>query len=195
MRDADLTDLRRIVSLARADDAVFDGTLEENVAVGRPHVSHADVRDALEIAQLSGDVARLAQGVSTMLISGGQPLSRGQRQRLLLARALAGRPRFLLLDEAFNGMDEAMATKVLSGIYAPERDWSILAVTHKAEAVMRSQTVYVLQGGKIVESGPPDTLARAPDSRFAALFPTFCSRYQMDNLDEPMARGAIAMAK
>ncbi len=194
VRDADLTDLRRIVSLARADDAVFDGTLEENIAVGRSYVSHADVRDAIEIAQLSGDVARLPQGVSTPLISGGQPLSRGQRQRLLLARALAGRPRFLLLDEAFNGMDEAMATKVLSGIYAPERDWSILAVTHKAEAVMRSQTVYVLHQGEIVETGAPETLARTPDSRFAALFPTFCSRYQSENALE-LARGSVEMAK
>ncbi len=177
VRDADLTDLRRVLSLARAEDAVFDGTLEENIAVGRPYVSHADVRDAIEMAQLSGDVARLPNGVSTMLVSGGQPLSRGQRQRLLLARALAGNPRFLLFDEAFNGMDEAMATKVMNAIYAPERDWSILSVTHKAEAVMRSQMVYVLHAGEIVESGPPDELARTPQSRFAGLFPTFCSRY------------------
>jgi ATP-binding cassette subfamily B protein len=176
VRDADLTDLRRVLSLGATDDAVFDGTVEENIAVGRPYVSHADVREAIELAQLSSDVARLPNGVSTMLVSGGQPLSRGQRQRLLLARTLAGNPRLLLLDEAFNGMDEAMVTKILDGIYAPERNWSILAVTHKAEVVMRSQIVYVLHGGTIVESGAPDELAQRPDSRFAALFPTLCSR-------------------
>ncbi len=186
VRDADLADLRRVLSLARAEDAVFDGTLEENIAVGREHVSHSDVREAIEMAQLAGDVARLPNGVSTMLISGGEPLSRGQRQRLLLARALAGNPRFLLFDEAFNGMDEAMATKIMSAIYAPERSWSILSVTHKAEAVMRSQMVYVLHGGAIVESGPPDTLARTPESRFAALFPTFCSRYNPEAASIPV---------
>ncbi len=174
VRDAALGDLRRVVSLGATDDAVFDGTVEENIAVGREYVSHADVRDAIELAQLSGDVARLPQGVSTMLVSGGQPLSRGQRQRLLLARTLAGNPRLLLLDEAFNGMDEAMVTRVLDGIYSPKRDWSILAVTHKAEVVLRSQIVYVLHGGQIVESGSPEALMQ-PGSRFAALFPTLCS--------------------
>ena len=195
VRDADLTDLRRVLSLARADYAVFDGTIEENITAGRSYVSHEDVRDAIELAQLSDDMARLPKGVSTMLTSGGQPLSRGQRQRLLLARALAGGPRFLLLDEAFNGMDEAMTTKVLNGIYAPGRNWSILAITHKVEAVLRSQTVYVLHDGTIVESGPAETLARTPNSRFAALFPTFCSRYDPETALAPTMQDAVEMAK
>lgn len=172
VRDADLTDLRRVVSLINTDDAIFDGTIEENVAVGREYVSHADVREALEVAQLGSDVSRFPSGISTMLVSGGQPLSRGQRQRLLLARAVAGRPRLLLLDEAFNGMDEAMIDRVLDGLYAPERTWTILAVTHSTQVVERSQKIHVLNNGAITESG---TLAEvmANNRHFSELFPSF----------------------
>ena len=176
VRDADLTDLRRVLTLVNTDDALFEGTVEENVAVGRAFVSHADVREALEIVQMGSDIARLPDGLSTRLTSGGQPLSRGQRQRVLIARALAGRPRLLVLDEAFTGMDEAMVTRVLDGIYAPERTWTVLSVSHKAEVVMRSQVIHVLQNGKIVETGAAGALAQRDGSRFSQLFPTLTGR-------------------
>ncbi len=176
VRDADLGDLRRVLTLVNTDDSIFDGTIEENVAVGREYVTHADVRDALEMAQLDGDITRLPNGVSTMLVSGGQPLSRGQRQRLLIARAVAPRPRLLILDEAFTGMDEAMVTRILDRIYAPEQAWTIFAVSHEAEVVMRSRTVYVLRDGRISERGTPEELAARDGSRFADLFPTLTRR-------------------
>ncbi|MBC8141418.1 MAG: ABC transporter ATP-binding protein [Armatimonadetes bacterium] len=171
VRDADLADLRRVLSLINTDDAIFDGTIEENVTVGREGISHSDVREALEIVQLAPEIATFPQGVSTMLVSGGQPLSRGQRQRLMLARTLAGRPRLLILDEAFNGMDEAMIDRVLDGLYASERTWTILAITHTAQVVLRSQTIHVLDNGTITESGTLLQM-RARNGRFAQLFPS-----------------------
>ena len=175
VRDADLEDLRRVLSLINTDDAIFDGTIEENVTVGREGISHSDVREALEVAQLGDEISTFPLGISTILVSGGQPLSRGQRQRLLLARTIAARPRLLILDEAFNGMDEAMIDRVLDGLYAPERTWTILAVTHTAQVVQRSQKIHVLQNGTITESGTLLQM-RARNGRFAQLFPSFMKR-------------------
>jgi ATP-binding cassette subfamily B protein len=171
VRALDLRSLRQAVTMVGYTNEIFGGTIEENVRVGRPYVGHEDVRWALEVACLTDDIARMPGGTRTPLVSGGQNLSRGQIQRLLLARALAGRPRLLILDEAFTGIDERTTLKILDAIYAPENHWTIIDISHEAEVVMRSGTVHVLSGGRIVETGTPEALARRDDGEFRALFP------------------------
>lgn len=171
VRDVELGSLRDVVALVGDQNEIFEGTLEENVVLGRADVSHEAVRYALECAQLTEEIARMAQGLKTPLVSAGRNLSRGQIQRLLLARAIVDRPRLLILDEAFTGIDEQTKLKLLDIIYAPEQSWTILNISHDAEVVQRSATVHVLQAGEIVESGAPEELVLRPQSAFAALFP------------------------
>lgn len=173
VRVVDLASLRRAVALVGYTNEIFDGTIEENVRAGRTELSHEDVRWALEMACLTDDIARMPRGAGTRLVSGGQNLSRGQAQRLLIARALAGRPRLLLLDEAFTGIDERTTLKVLDALYAPEHRWTIVDISHEAKVVLRSGTVHVLADGRIVEMGTPVELARK-DGEFSALFPYLC---------------------
>ena len=171
VRSLDLLSLRRAVTLVGYTNEIFGGTIEENVRVGRDFVRHEDVRWALEMAHLTDDIAGMPGGTGTAVVSGGQNLSRGQVQRLLLARALAGRPQLLILDEAFTGIDERTTMKILDTIYAPENRWTIIDISHEAEVVMRSGTVHVLGDGRIVETGTPQALAQRDDSEFRALFP------------------------
>lgn len=171
VRSASLESLRRIVSLVGDDHEIFAGTLEENVIVGRAHVSHEDVRWALEIAQLTEDLAHLPHGTKTQLVSGGRNLSHGQAQRLLIARAIVDRPQLLILDEAFTGIDEKTKLAILDALYSPEHQWTLVDISHDAEVVMRSRTVQVLSHGRIVESGSPEALASRPGTEFASLFP------------------------
>jgi ATP-binding cassette subfamily B protein len=171
VRAASLESLRRAVSLVGDDHEIFAGTLEENVVVGRSHVTHEDVRWALDVAQLTHDLALLPHGTRTQLVSGGRNLSHGQAQRLLIARAIVDRPELLILDEAFTGIDEKTKLAILDALYAPEHQWTLIDISHDAEVVMRSGTVHVLGQGRIVESGSPELLASQPGTEFAAVFP------------------------
>jgi ATP-binding cassette subfamily B protein len=189
VRSVALDSLRRLVTLVGYTNEIFDGTVEENVRAGRDELTHEDVRWALEMAQLTDDIARMPGGTSTPLVSGGQNLSRGQAQRLLIARALAGRPRLLILDEAFTGIDERTTMRMLDAIYAPENKWTIIDISHEAEVVLRSGRVHVLAEGRIVETGTPDELAGHEGSEFAALFP-----YLSQHLREKQAAAAVAAA-
>jgi len=171
IRDIELKSLRRSVGLVGDTNEIFEGTIEDNVSLGRSFVTHQDVRWALELAQFSDDLVNAPYGLSTMLVSGGRNLSRGQVQRLLIARAVAERPRLLILDEAFTGIDEKTKLKIIDALFAPENMWTVLDISHDAEVVMRSSKVYVLSRGVIVESASPADLAWRNESEFSTLFP------------------------
>ena len=179
VRDLNLKSLRSQVGMVGDINEIFEGTIEENVRLGRPNVSHQDTRWALEMAQFSEDLVQLNQGINTMLVSGGRNLSRGQVQRLLIARAIAERPRLLILDEAFTGIDEMTKLKIIQALFAPEHAWTVLDISHDAEVVMRSDKVYVLRQGRICESGTPADLAWRNESEFSTLFPDLASQIRM----------------
>lgn len=171
VRDLNLRSLRKHVGLVGDVNEIFEGSIEDNISLGRSNVSHQDIRWALNVAQFSDDLIELPQGLNTVVISGGRNLSRGQVQRLLLARAIVERPRLLILDEAFVGIDEKTKLKILDSLFASENKWTVLDISHDAEVVMRSDKVYVLRAGKISESGAPTDLAWRTESDFAKLFP------------------------
>lgn len=172
VRDADLDDLRRVVGLVGdTDDEIFEGSIEQNIVLGRSFIRYEDVVWALEVSQLSDELAKLPEGLRTQLVSGERNLSRGQAQRLLIARALVARPQLLILDEAFTGIDECDKLAILDHIYSRSHGWTLLNISHDPEVVTRSEIVHVLADGRIVESGSPVELSRRSTSRFAALFP------------------------
>jgi ABC-type bacteriocin/lantibiotic exporter with double-glycine peptidase domain len=176
VREASLTSLRRAVALVSDTNEVFEGTVEENILIGRDDIPYEDVQWALELTQLSEELTRLPKGLQTELVSEGRNLSRGQVQRLLIARAIVGRPSLLILDEAFTGIDESDKLQILGELYSPARGWTIIDISHDPEVVLRSSVAHVLCEGRIAESGPPAELAVRPGSRFAALFPTLGAR-------------------
>lgn len=179
VRDLDLLSLRNQVGMVGDINEIFEGTIEENVRLGRPYVSHQDIRWALDTTQFADDLIHLPDGVNTMLVSGGRNLSRGQIQRILIARAIAERPRLLLLDEAFTGIDERTKLKIIESLFSTDHSWTILDISHDAEVVMRSDKIYVLSQGKISESGTPADLAWRNESEFSMLFPDLATQIRM----------------
>ncbi len=120
--------LRRHVSLVR-DVEVFEGSITDNVRVGQPRVSASAVRQALADVDLLDDVLRLPEQIDTDLSSTGYPLTSTQLRRLMLARAIAGHPRLLLLDRSLDLLPDDAATALLSWLCRPEHPWNLVLIT------------------------------------------------------------------
>lgn len=171
VRDLSLAAVRRCIGFVGDANEIFEGTIEENVSMGRAYVTHKDVRWALGVAQLAAEVARLPEGLQTQLVASGKNLSRGQVQRLLIARAIAHHPSLVILDEAFTGIDERTKLAIVEKLLDVENRWTLIDISHDAEVVKRSDQVYVLADCQIVEFDSPATLSWRSDSEFSSLFP------------------------
>lgn len=132
VRDYSLEALRNQISVVKNIE-IFEGTVLDNVRMDRPDVSPADVRCALQEVGLLSDVLDLPDGLHTQLWTGGKPLSLGQSQRLMLARAIVGRPRLLVLDELLDDMDRELRDEVLPAIFRRDAGWTLLVITHSHE--------------------------------------------------------------
>jgi ABC-type bacteriocin/lantibiotic exporter with double-glycine peptidase domain len=115
----------------------FAGTVAENIRVGRSEISAADLRRALEMVGLAETIARLPQGVATLLGSDGLPLSTNELLRLSIARAIAGRPRLLLIDGLLDGLDMRDCPELVDSLFDRSAPWTLVIVTARDEIVKR----------------------------------------------------------
>lgn len=171
IRDLELHTLRRSVAWAGMTHEVFEGTIEENITLGRSWVTQHDTRWAMEATRLSEDLAHMPEGKKTRLVSEGRNLSLGQRQRLMIARAIVDRPQLLILDETFSAIDMDTKTHILDFILDKHQPWTVIFITHLPEVIQRAEQVFILDEGKIIESGTPRDLLKAPSGRLVRLFP------------------------
>ena len=123
--------LRKHVALVR-DIEIFSGSLEENVHLERPSVSTSDVREALERVGLIDDILRLPEGLNTHLVETGYPLTPNQARKLMLARAIVGRPRLLLIDGILDTFPDHEAEQLTQMLIDEERLWTLIMVTGRA---------------------------------------------------------------
>ena len=118
----------------------FAGSVAENIRVGRTDLSAADVRRALEMVGLAETVARLPQGVATPLASDGLPLSANEISRLSIARALAGKPRLLLIDGLLDGLATDDCPQLVEALFDRAAPWSLVVVTARDDITNRCDT-------------------------------------------------------
>lgn len=127
----------------------FPGSLAENVHLGRPEVSNAELRRCLEAVGLWSEVAMLPHGTETELNEHGAPLSRGQLARLAIARALAGGPRALVIDNALELLDPASVDRLLDGLFRWQPACSLILFTCNPAALSRCDVHYALEQGEL----------------------------------------------
>jgi len=148
------------------DVYLFDGTIEENVRLGRPDASVAEVRAAAAAARLDDVIERLPGGWATNVGEGGALLSGGERQRVSIARALLKDVPIVLLDEVTSALDPVNEAAVHEGVERLMAGRTVVMVAHRMRTVRRADRVVFLAGGRIVAEGSHDELLRR-DGRYA----------------------------
>lgn len=168
LQDLRLKSWRRRIGYVTQDVIIFNDTLRNNLTFGHPDASEADVQQALSRAHLADLVATMPDGLETPLGEDGVRLSGGQKQRLALARALVGNPDLLLLDEATSALDNESERAVQNALESISSELTIILIAHRLSTVRNADTIYMLESGRVVESGDYDTLIRQ-QGRFAEL--------------------------
>ncbi|MFD1711179.1 ABC transporter ATP-binding protein [Ottowia sp. GY511] len=151
---------RRQVGYVTQETTLFAGTVRENLLFVRPDATDAEMQAALAQAQAAGLVARLPQGLETMIGESGYKLSGGERQRLSIARALLRQPRLLIFDEATSALDsltEQQVTDTVREVSRGSQQIGIL-IAHRLSTILHASVIYVLERGRIVEQGTHDAL-------------------------------------
>jgi len=151
LRDIPLGDLRQSVALVRGIE-IFPGSVIDNVRLGREDLSLADVTDALRRVGLHDDVLGLPDGLSTRLHPNGRPLSSRQAWRLMVARAIAGSPRLLVIDGVLDHIDASQdRDALLSMIVGADAPWTLVCITDAPDLLARCSRVITLEGGQVRE--------------------------------------------
>ncbi|MBE4718809.1 ABC transporter ATP-binding protein [Pseudarthrobacter sp. AB1] len=166
LREFDVDDLRRVVGVAFEDTTLFSNSVRDNVLLGAPDRSEEALDEALDVAQAHFAYS-LPEGVDTLIGEEGLSLSGGQRQRIALARAIAARPRVLVLDDPLSALDVHTEELVETRLRAVLKDTTTLIVAHRPSTVALADRVALLKDGRIAAVGThTELLAHNPHYRY-----------------------------
>ena len=169
LHQIDPADVRRDVGLLTQNSRLFHGTLRENLTLGAPSASDAEIMAMLTMVGADAMLRRLREGLGHVIQEGGRGLSGGQVQALLLARLLLRQPMVALLDEPTAAMDEATERQFIQQLGAWSRDRTIVVATHRMRMLDIVDRIIVIDNAGIVLDGPRDQiLATMRGTRSAA---------------------------
>ncbi|HIT75443.1 MAG TPA: ABC transporter ATP-binding protein [Candidatus Avipropionibacterium avicola] len=175
LRDISDEDLRRSVVMVTQENFMFDGTIGDNIAFGRPDASQAEIEAAARAVGVDTFIDDLPDGYATDVGKRGGRLSAGQRQLIAFARAFLADPAVLILDEATSSLDipsERLVQQALRTILA---DRTAIIIAHRLSTVEIADRVLVLEHGQILEDGAPAELMSREDGRYAKLHQAWIS--------------------
>jgi ABC-type multidrug transport system fused ATPase/permease subunit len=148
-----LTDYRRHLGVVPQDNFLFDGTIRENIAYGRPDATEEQIADAARVAHCDEFLERFDDGLDTIIGERGVKLSGGQRQRVAIARAVLADPRILILDEATSSLDSESEAMIRDGIHTLRQGRTTFVIAHRLSTIRSADQILVLDDGRVVERG------------------------------------------
>lgn len=162
----DLKSLRKKIGVVMQNGKLFHGDIFSNITIAAPWLTLGDAWEAAELADIAEDIRAMPMGMHTIIAEGSGGISGGQRQRLMIARAIAPKPKILMFDEATSALDNITQRKVseaLDGLKCTR-----IVIAHRLSTIRHCDRIIVLDGGKIIEDGTYDELV-AMDGFFTEL--------------------------
>jgi ABC-type bacteriocin/lantibiotic exporter with double-glycine peptidase domain len=150
LRDLDITHLRDKVAKNISKEDIFDGTIYENITVGKNNTTVEDVIDALEKVGLRENINAMPEGMHTHILSGGKGLPSSMIDRLILGRCLAKKPELLILNDFFTGLSKADKLQLIRCVINPESTWTLLTVSNDPMVMAACDRVIIMDEGRIV---------------------------------------------
>ncbi|HVZ00521.1 MAG TPA: ABC transporter ATP-binding protein [Dongiaceae bacterium] len=187
LKTLSFADIRSMIAVVTQDTYLFHGTIEENIRMGKPEASMAEVESAAKTANIHGFIAGLPQGYATLIGEKGIKLSGGQRQRVAIARALLRDAPILVLDEALSAVDAENEAVIQQALDRLMQGRTTLVLAHRLSSVIGCDRILVLEGGKVVEAGRHDALMRQ-GGVYAHLMAEQATGTTEPDLLEPMPR-------
>ncbi len=184
VRDLTLPSLRRNIGIVTQETFLFHASIAENLRYGRPDASETDLINACRAANIYDVIAALPDRFETVVGERGHKLSGGERQRLAIARVLLKDPRILILDEATSSLDSTSEALIQAALVPLMRGRTSLVIAHRLSTVLRADSIFVVDGGRVVEAGAHAELLRR-GGLYAQLY-----NAQFKQADEPQAATA-----
>ncbi|WLD56622.1 ABC transporter ATP-binding protein/permease [Salinispirillum sp. LH 10-3-1] len=153
-----MSSLRRAIGLVSQEVFLFEGSIRENIAYGRPDAPTEEILEAARVAEAWEFIERLPQGIDTLVGERGVRLSGGQRQRLSLARALLKNPAILVLDEATSAVDNETEAAIQRSLKKIGHGRTVIMIAHRLSTIVHADQIVVLEHGKVVEQGTHEEL-------------------------------------
>ncbi len=168
VRQLELAQLRRAMSVVAQEPSLFSGTIAANIAYGRDDASQEEIEEAAAQSNAHDFIMAFPEGYQTLCGERGVKLSGGQKQRIAIARALIADPRVLILDEATSNLDAESESEVQTALAAVMRERTTMVIAHRLSTIRNADRILVFEDGRVVESGDHDTL-RAQAGLYARL--------------------------
>lgn len=163
-------DVRRHIAYVPQEHIVFSKTVYQNILLGKPNATEAEVMQAIEHADFTKDIGTLSHGLETVTGESGVMLSGGQKQRLSLARAFVRDADVLILDDSLSAVDGKTEKNIISNIMEYYKDTIKIIVAHRLSAVQHADKIVVISDGTVVETGTHDELMRIPNGWYHTQF-------------------------
>jgi ATP-binding cassette, subfamily B, bacterial len=160
VRELKLMELRRYISVVLQEPFLFPLSIANNIAYGRPEAALAEIEEAARAANAHDFISRLPEGYHTVIGERGGTLSGGERQRLSIARALLKDAPILILDEPTSALDAQTEADLMEAVERLMHGRTTFIIAHRLSTIREADSILVLDGGRIVESGTHTQLLR-----------------------------------